>query len=113
MAGLAGTTLMWRGTVLDRVWALNRPAYRQLSSSGPAVGVLFLLLSAVLVAAGVGWFQRRAWGWGLAVGIIFTQVAGDFVNLMRGDFLRGGVGVAIAGLLLVYLLRPGVRAAFR
>jgi hypothetical protein len=51
-------------------------------------------------------------GWRLAVAIIATQVIGDIVNLVRGDWLRGGTGVMIAGALLLYLLTPRVRAAF-
>jgi hypothetical protein len=113
MAALAGTTLVWRGTSLDRVWVLNESAYSQLSAAGASVGALFWLLSAALVTAAVGWFKRRLWGWGLAVGIISTQVAGDFVNLVRGDLLRGGTGLAISGALLFYLLRPKVRTRFR
>ena len=113
MAALAGTTLVWRGTVLDKVWVLNQSAYKQLSPAGRSVGVLFLLLSATLVTAAAGWFKRRLWGWGLAVGIISTQVAGDFVNLVRGDLLRGSTGLTIAGALLFYLLCPKVRSAFR
>jgi hypothetical protein len=71
-----------------------------------------LLLSATLVAAGVGWFQRRLWGWRLAVGIFSTQVAREVVNVARGDFLRGGMGVVIAGALLFYLPRPALRREF-
>lgn len=112
MAALAGTTLAWRGTVLDRVWILNKAAYRQLSSAGRPVGALFFLLSAILATAAMGWFKRRLWGWGLAVAIISLQVTGDFVNLVRGDFLRGGAGLTIAGALLLYLLQPKVRATF-
>jgi hypothetical protein len=112
MAALAGTTLTWRGTTLDRAWALNPAAYRKLAPLGSAVGPLFLLLSATMAVAAVGWFKRRVWGWGLAVGIISTQVAGDFVNLVRGDILQGATGFTIAGALLIYLLRPKVRAAF-
>ncbi|MBZ5680938.1 MAG: hypothetical protein LAO24_12615 [Acidobacteriia bacterium] len=44
--------------------------------------------------------------------IIATQVLGDLVNLVRGDFLRGGVGFFIAGALLLYLLSARVRAVF-
>jgi hypothetical protein len=32
--------------------------------------------------------------------------------LGRGDFLRGGIGVIIAGGLLLFLLRSKIRAAF-
>ena len=112
MASLAGTTLIWRGTLLDQVWVLNRPAYRQLASLGEKVGVPFLVLSAALAVAGVGWFTRRAWGWRLAVFLIATQVLGDLINIFMGHFVRGAAGVTIASALLLYLLRPGVRAAF-
>ncbi len=79
---------------------------------GGTVGPLFLLLSATMAIASVGWFKRRFWGWSLAVGIISTQVAGDSINVLRGDFVRGGTGLAIAGVLLLYLLRPKVRTTF-
>jgi hypothetical protein len=112
MAGLAATTLLLSGTPLDRAWILNPTAYKQLSPLGSKVGILFLLLAVLLVLSGVGWFQRRLWGWRLAVAIIATQVLGDITNLVRGDWLRGGTGFIIAGALLLYLLTPRVRAAF-
>jgi hypothetical protein len=88
-------------------------AYRKLAPLGGTVGPLFLLLSTTMATASVGWFKRRVWGWGMTVGIISTQVAGDFVNLVSGDFVRGGTGFAIAGALLLYLLRPKVRTVFQ
>lgn len=112
MASLAATTLLWRSTPLDRAWTLNPTAYQQLSPLGSKVGILFLLLAVALVTAGIGWFRRRLWGWRLTVGVIGTQVIGDIVNLVRGDVLRGGTGVIIAGALLLYLLRPRIKAAF-
>ena len=112
MASLAATTLLWPGTALDRVWDLNPIAYKQLAPRGGAVGVLFLLLGAALTTAGIGWFRRRPWGWRLAVVIIATQVVGDLVNCIRGDLLRGGTGVLIAGALLLFLLRPKIRDSF-
>ena len=113
MSGLAGTTLVWQGTALDKVWDLNPGAYRKLVPLGRAVGLLFLLLSATMFVASVAWFKRRFWGWGLAVGIISTQIAADAVNLFSGDYLRGGTGLTIAGALLYYLLRPEVRNTFQ
>jgi hypothetical protein len=112
MASLAGTTLVWRDSILDRVWAINAPAYARLAPLGKTVGIPFLLLGATLAVAGAGWFKRRLWGWRLAVAIIATQVLGDMVNAFMGHLVRGGVGFVIAGGLLVYLLRPEVRAAF-
>ncbi len=112
MAALAGATLVWPGTALDRLWAMNRSAYMQLAPFGSTVGPLFLLLSATLVGAAVGWFKHRLWGWRLTVGIIAVQVAGDFVNFLRGDFLRGGTGFTIAAALLFYLLLSKFRSSF-
>ena len=112
MANLAAITLLWRGTALDGVWALNGTAYKELTPLGGSVGILFLLLGATLAVAGVGWFRHRLWGWRLAIAIIATQVLGDFVNCVRGDFLRGGIGAIVAGGLLLFLLRSKIRAAF-
>jgi len=112
MASLAAATLLWRGTALDRVWVLNPTAYKQLAPLGGMVGIVFLLLGAALTTAGFVWFRRRIWGWRLAVAIISTQVLGDVVNCARGDWLRGGIGVIIAGALLLFLLQPRIRATF-
>jgi hypothetical protein len=112
MAALAGTTLAWPGTLLDKMWKLNPEAYRRLTPLGRWIGVAFLLLSAALAAAGAGWFRRKLWGYWLAVIIIVTQVLGDLFNLFRGDYLRGGTGFVIAGALLLYLLRAKVKAEF-
>jgi len=112
MASLAATTLLWRGTPLDRLWDLNPMAYKQLAPLGNTIGILFLLLGAALTAAGIGWFRRRLWGWRLAVVIIATQVLGDVVNCVRGDLLRGGTGFIVAAALLLFLLQNKVRTAF-
>jgi len=112
MAFLAGTTLISPGTALDRIWVLNPTAHFKLRSLGARVGFAFLLLAMTLAAAGVGWFQRKRWGWRLAVSIIGIQVLGDLLNLVGGDYLRGVTGIAIAGALLFYLCRPPVKALF-
>lgn len=112
MALIAGTTLAWPGTVLDHMWILNRRAYQQLAPFGRMIGIPFLLLSVALGAAAVGWFNHRRWGWRLVVFILAAQVLGDLVNLFLGHVVEGGVGVAIGGALLAYLLRANVRAIF-
>jgi hypothetical protein len=112
MASLAATTLLWRGTALDRIWALNPTAYKQLAPLGGVVGIFFMVLGVALTTAGIGWFRRRLWGWKLAVVIIAIQVLGDVVNCVRGNLLRGGTGVVIAGALLLFLLRSKVKATF-
>ena len=112
MASLAGTTLVCRGTFLDDIWVLNPTAYRQLTPLSRSFGAVFLLLAVVLASAAVGWFRRRLWGWRLAIVVIVIQVIGDVVNLLRGDFVRGPIGIAVAGAVLIYLLRQDVKRLF-
>jgi len=59
MASLAGVTLIWRGTILGRMWAINAPAYRRAGTFGKTVGIPFLLLCVTLVIAATGWFGHR------------------------------------------------------
>lgn len=112
MAFLAGITLVWRGTALDRIWALNPSAYSELSPLGKPMGLLFLSLAAALANADTGWLKRRRWGWQLAVVIIGTQVLGDVMNIFYGHIIQGAVGVSIAGALLFYMTRPFIRDGF-
>jgi hypothetical protein len=113
MAFLAGTTFVWPGTYLDRVWVVNRLAYNELAPAGKAVGIPFLALSLILAIAGIGWFRRRVWAWWLAVGVIGAQIVGGFVNVLLGRIVEASVGVPLASALLFYLLRAKVRAAFQ
>jgi hypothetical protein len=112
LATLAGITLLFPGSILDSIWRLNPEAGEQLHQLGRGIGIAFFGLGAAMVAAAIGWIKRRFWGWALAVTIIASQVLGDLVNVFRGEWLKGAVGVAIAGALFAYLIRPATRGAF-
>ena len=112
MAAYAAVTLLKPGTVLDRLWALNETGHVQLASLGKSAGFGFVVLSALMFAAASGWFRRRYWGWVLGTAIIAINAAGDLVNLTMGEHWKGAAGVAIAGLLLIYMTRPRVRRYF-
>ena len=112
MASLAGITLVWRGTPLDRIWTLNPRAYNELAPLGKPIGFLFLFLAVSLVLASAGWLKRRRWGWQLAVAIIGTQVLGDVTNIFYGRIIQGAVGATIAGALLFYMTRQSIRSCF-
>jgi hypothetical protein len=113
MAAFAGTTLIWQNTFLPRVWRLNPEAWRMLAPIGNLAGPLFLAFSALLLTTAILWFRRHLWGWRLGIAILLTQVVGDLFNLVRGDYLRAGPGVVIAGALLYFLLRPQMRRNFK
>ena len=96
---------------------LNPRGWQQLAALGMPVGILFMLVAAGFVLAGMGWFRRRLWGWMLgtviiAVQFLAVQFLADVISFLRGEFVRGVVGFVIAGALLIYLLRPDIRACF-
>jgi hypothetical protein len=109
MATFAGITLIFPGTFLDRAWTLNPVGHAGLTALGPWVGFLFPLLGLTLAAAGIGWLKRRHWGWILAILLIGGNAVGDLARLVSGAWVEGGVGVLLAGALLVYMTRPAMR----
>ena len=113
MASYAAITLLFPGTFLDRAWKLNPHAHVQLLSKGLIMVLPFAALAIALLLAGVGWFKRRYWGWLIGVCLIAANLLGDLANLVLGNSLKGGAGVLIAGLLLLYMTRPGMRNYIR
>jgi hypothetical protein len=113
MAAYASVTLLKPGTALDALWVLNRSGHTQLASLGTGARLGFMVLSTLLCATSVGWFRRRYWGWFLGTTIVAINATGDLINGVMGEWLKGAVGVAIAGLLLFYMTRVGVRNYFR
>jgi uncharacterized membrane protein (DUF2068 family) len=112
MALFAGLTLVWKHSPLEPIWRLNPRAYQQLAPFGEWVGIPFLILSALLAVAAIGWFQRRRWAWWMSIVIIATQLLGDTTNLFLGRLVEGLTGILIATAFLLYLLRPAVRQHF-
>ena len=113
MAAYAAVTLLKPGTFLDALWALNKRGHAGLMVLGKSAALLFIVLSTLLAMAAAGWFRRRYWGWLLGVTIIAINALGDLVNVARGEAIKGAAGVAIAGLLLMYMTRPRIRTYFR
>jgi hypothetical protein len=113
MAAYAAVTLLIPGTFLDALWVLNKQGHDGLAALGRLAALPFIALSPMLVLAAVGWFRRRRWGWVLGITIIAINMAGDLSQIIVGERWKGAVGVVIAGLLLVYMTRAGVREYFR
>lgn len=111
MAAYAAVTLLKPGTFLDRAWELNPAGHAGLSSMGKAAGVPFLVLATALFLAGMGWFKRKHWGWFLGTGIIASNLIADVIHLLLGDW-KSLAGVAIAGVLLLFMTRNRMRKYF-
>jgi len=112
MAALAGFTLIFPGTFLDRAWMLNPKGHAGVIALPRAVAFLFPVLVLMLAAAGVGWLKRRYWGWVLALTLIGGNGLGDLLRLASGEWLSGAVGVVIAGALFFYMATSKMRAWF-
>ena len=112
MACFAGTTLLWRGTALDRAWELNPKAYAELSTFARWISLPFFMLSAAMLVAGIGWFRRRLWAWRLTVGMMAAHLVGDLVNVIRGAVLEGAIGLFAVGVVLAWMLRNSVKKEF-
>ncbi len=110
MALLAAATLLFPGTILDRAWVLNPRGHQQLALIGRPAGVFFLLLCALLLSGGIGWFRKRRWAWWLAIFVIALQLAGNIGSMAAGQVARGVFGATIAAILLIYLLRVAPQA---
>jgi hypothetical protein len=113
MASFAAVTLLWPGTPLDRFWVLNQTGHHQLAQLGRGGALLFVVLATALGFAAIGWFRRRPWGWALGTAVITVVMLGDLGQIAFGDRGKGMLGALIAGLLLFYLTRPGIRGYFQ
>ena len=108
-----GIALIWPGSTLEVIWRFY-PARRSLLMPyhlwlGPA----FLTLAIIMVSASIGCFRHRVWGWWLAVAIFLVNGLSDAGQIFLGHFLEGGIGVVVAGTILLYLSRPHTRASFK
>jgi len=107
-----GMALLLPGSKLEAIWVLY-PARRSLLMPYRMwLGPGFLALAIGTIAASTGCFRQRKWGWWLAVGIFLVNGISDAGQILLGHFLEGGIGVAVAGAILLYLLQPKVRATF-
>jgi hypothetical protein len=112
MAAFAGFTLLFPGTFLDALWVLNKRGHDGLAALGRWAALPFVILSPLLALAALGWFRRRRWGWVIGIAIIVMNMAGDLGQIFFGEGWKGILGVAIAGMLLTYMIRRSVRTYF-
>ena len=110
---VVGVALVLPGTVLDRMWAYNRPAHETFQKAGELAGVGFLVLGLVVGATAAGLTHGRLWAWRLAILVFALDAAGDLINLLlTRDLLRSFSGFVVSLGFLLALLQSDVRGSF-
>jgi hypothetical protein len=107
-----GVSLAIPGSLLDRIWALNRRAYIEFATLGRPAGILLMILGFICAIATAGLLKRRKWGWWLSVGLFVVNVAGDAARIFTGEPVKGAFGAAIVAGFVIYLTRSRVREYF-
>jgi hypothetical protein len=104
--------LLFPGTPLDVVWRVKPTARDELSAFGFFTIPLMILVGAACGSAAVGLARAAEWGRRVAVGILAVNLVGDTTNaVIRSDW-HTLIGLPIGGLMIAYLMRPGVRRFF-
>jgi len=113
IAFAAGATLIWPGSGVDTIWAIRQDdTHAKMLALGWPVGAGLWVLAVVALVLTYGALARYRWAWWLATAGIAVNGLADLGRLATGGVVEGLVGVAIAGLILFWLTRPGVRAQF-
>ena len=113
IAAATGLALGVPGRTADLLWRLKPSAQLDLLVLGTWAAPLMTLVSAGCAVAAIGLWRERRWGHVVALAVLTTNLFGDLVNaVLRADW-RTLLGLPIGGLMILYLLRPPVRARFR
>jgi hypothetical protein len=77
-------------------------------------GVFYLAVAAVTLFVAWALMNLRPWAWMLAVAVVAVQLAGHLVSALGQDlgWLQAILASIVPILVLFYLFRPNVRAAF-
>lgn len=113
IATVAGITLLWPGTPVDVIWGIRHDdVHQQMLALGWPVGAGLIGLAIITLAIAIGSFQRRRWAWGAAVAGLGVNGVADLARLATGQVTEGVIGFLIAGLIIIALSWPSVRAQF-
>jgi hypothetical protein len=115
-------SLLWSGLVLGigglsalTGWIFGQETIQAVGGASLAGGFIGLLSAAIQLVTGFGLLAMKKWAWILAlVSLGFTVLQG-LLGLFSGGFfgfLCGAIWLIIPAVMLFYLLKPDVRAAF-
>ena len=110
---ISAVSLLFPGSFLEPIWQLNPQAHETFSHLGGWAIVLMGVVCIACFSTAIGLWRRRWWGYWLAVLMLVINLFGDVVNVISGTEPRAIIGVPVALLILVYLLRRNIRDHFR
>ena len=79
-------------------------------STGVGIGILIVAVANLLV--GFGFWSLQGWAWTIAVIVTVLRLIGAVAGFFIGGLATGIVGLVIVLIILWYLFRPEVKAAF-
>lgn len=105
LAGVGGILMALAGIAL---FVLGAVAFGGL---GALLGLAFLAVAALYLAFCVGALQMKPWAWPLGVVGAAASIILSALQLLGGDVTQI-VSIVIAGVIIYYLMRPEIKAAF-
>lgn len=109
LLGLLGSALKASGVAAAAIkYSAGTLAYATISDA---------LLGILLLVFGIGAFRLKGWAWTTGIAALLLDVVRQIIGVVlqginAGAIVRDGITIVIALLLLWYLFRPNVRAAF-
>lgn len=101
----AAVALMFPNTPLDAMWRLNPRAHTNFISLGAVSIVLMLAVCAACLAAAIGTWRLKMWGFYVSAALLITNLIGDVYNVISGREPRAIIGIPIASVILWALIR--------
>ena len=102
-------TLTFPGSFLDAVWRINPNAHEGFTRIGSWSVVLMSAVFVACLLTAIGLWRGLALGYWMAVVMLIANLTGDAINVIAGGERRAIVGIPIALILLLSLMRRKTR----
>lgn len=113
LAILGGLALMAVGTLAGTIGVgANDAGLGTVGAFGAITGAVIIVFGVFELICSYGLFTRRRWAWYATIVIAAGQAVSAIYSFVSGSIFSGIIGLALAGLVVWYLLNPVVQAWF-